>query len=185
MLSGLFVFTSESLNETLRHFWELEELPIVRHLSPDEKAAEDIYTATTTRLSTGRFMVTLPFKKPLPMLGDSKTHVLQRYKALESRLNRNPSLRQQYNDFMQDYLSAGHMERVPLHDIDNPLNYYIPHHCILKPDSTTTKLRVVFNASACTSTGSSECQYVDGSKIAARYSNCSFAVATMEICFYS
>ncbi|XP_055634246.1 uncharacterized protein LOC129774521 [Toxorhynchites rutilus septentrionalis] len=33
--------------------------------------------------------------------------------------------------------------------------YYIPHSCVIKPDSSTTKLRVVFDASAKTSTGKS------------------------------
>jgi len=33
--------------------------------------------------------------------------------------------------------------------------YFIPHHCVLKPDSQTTKLRVVFDASAVTSSGKS------------------------------
>ncbi|XP_070068117.1 uncharacterized protein [Drosophila takahashii] len=31
--------------------------------------------------------------------------------------------------------------------------YYLPHHCVLKEDSSTTKLRVVFDGSAATSTG--------------------------------
>ena len=31
--------------------------------------------------------------------------------------------------------------------------YYIPHHPVLKPTSSSTKLRVVFDASAPTSTG--------------------------------
>jgi len=30
-------------------------------------------------------------------------------------------------------------------------HYYIPNHCVLKPSSTSTKLRVVFDAS-CTTT---------------------------------
>ncbi|XP_025420902.1 uncharacterized protein LOC112691005 [Sipha flava] len=45
------------------------------------------------------------------------------------------------------------MELIPLHERDNVLNYYIPNHCVLKPESKTTKLRVVFNASARTSAG--------------------------------
>ena len=32
-------------------------------------------------------------------------------------------------------------------------SYYLPHHGVLKPDSTTTKLRVVFNASSPSSIG--------------------------------
>lgn len=34
-----------------------------------------------------------------------------------------------------------------------PTNYYLPHHAVIKPDSTTTKLRVVFNASNPSSNG--------------------------------
>ncbi|XP_060875890.1 uncharacterized protein LOC132949125 [Metopolophium dirhodum] len=154
-LATMCVSTSSNLDATLRKFWELEELPVVHHLSPDDKVAEEIYVSTTTRLSSGRFMVTLPFRTPSPVLGDSKTHAHQRYKALELRLSRQPDLRKQYIDFMQDYLSSGHMELVPVSERDNPLNYYIPHHCVIKPDSKTTKLRVVFNASARTSTGAS------------------------------
>ncbi|GBN49060.1 hypothetical protein AVEN_190181-1 [Araneus ventricosus] len=40
-------------------------------------------------------------------------------------------------------------------DEDNTKSYYIPHHCIYKPEKTTTPLRVVFDASAKTSTGQS------------------------------
>lgn len=152
-LTSLCVLATNDLDGTLKKFWELEELPMVQHFSPDDKLSEEIYATTTTRLKSGRFMVTLPFRKPFPVLGDSKAHALQRFKALEIRLNRQPDLRQQYVDFMQDYLSSGHMELVPLTERDNPLNYYIPHHCVIKPDSQTTKLRVVFNASARTVTG--------------------------------
>lgn len=152
-ITSLCLSISEPLDVTLRKFWELEELPTGYHLSPDDAAAEQIYETSTTRLSSGRFMVTIPFRKPLPLLGDSKTLALQRYKALEFKLNRNPDLHKQYSDFMDDYLKAGHMELIPPTEINNPYNYYIPHHCVLKPESSTTKLRVVFNASANTSAG--------------------------------
>ena len=36
---------------------------------------------------------------------------------------------------------------------NNEPTYYMPHHCVLKDNSTTTKLRVVFNASAKSITG--------------------------------
>ncbi|XP_060875913.1 uncharacterized protein LOC132949153 [Metopolophium dirhodum] len=106
-----------------------------------------------TRLSSGRFVVTLPFLKSSPLLGDSKTLAFQRFKALKYRLIRNKNLQAQYAEFMHDYLTAGHMELIPPSELGNPYHYYIPHHCVLKPDSLTTKLRVVFNASAKTSAG--------------------------------
>jgi len=100
-------------------------------------------------------MVSLPFRKASPLLGDSKTVTLRRFQALEHRLSNDQNLQHQCADFMQDYLDAGHMELVPLKSLDNVFHYYIPHHCVLRPDSSTTKLRVVFNASARKSAGCS------------------------------
>lgn len=150
---SLCLSISEPLDETLKRFWEVEELPMVHHLSSDDIEAETFYKSTTTRLATGRFMVRLPFRKSCPLLGNSKAIALQRFKALELRLSKNAELGQQYVDFMTDYLTAGHMEIVPPEDIETAHQYYIPHHCVVKPDSKTTKLRVVFNASAQTSNG--------------------------------
>lgn len=145
----------ENLDNTIKKFWELEELQTTHHLSIDDSTAEKFYQQTTTRLESGRFMVKLPLKSPLPLLGDSRTMALHRYRSLEIRLSRDQHLRQQYVEFMHDYVSNNHMELIPAEDKDVPYNYYIPHHCVLRPDSLTTKLRVVFNASARTTTGSS------------------------------
>ena len=54
-----------------------------------------------------------------------------------------------------DYAARGHSERVPAEDLRKPETdtYYLPMHGVLKEASTTTKLRVVFDASARTSSG--------------------------------
>lgn len=152
-LQSFNVSVFETLDTTLKHFWEHEELPKVHHLSPDDMMAEDIYKTTTTRLSSGRFMVAIPFKNQFPLLGDSKRSVLLQFKSLEIRLTRYDVLRNLYHEFMRNYLTAGHMELVPSSERDSPLSYFIPHHSILKHSDSSTKLRVVFNATARTSVG--------------------------------
>lgn len=47
---------------------------------------------------------------------------------------------------MQDYSDSGEMTLV--HLTPNDTYYFIPHHCVLKPQSTSIKLWVMFNASA-------------------------------------
>lgn len=47
---------------------------------------------------------------------------------------------------MPDYLDSGHMS-IASHLFKSNKVFYLPHHCVTKPDSLTTKLRVVFDAS--------------------------------------
>lgn len=68
---------------------------------------------------------------------------------------------------MNDLLVTGHMIEIDPSKDEPALQYnYLPHHGVIKADSSTTKLRVVFNASSKTSSGLSlnDCQYV-GPKI--------------------
>ncbi|XP_043064797.1 uncharacterized protein LOC122320695 [Drosophila ficusphila] len=51
---------------------------------------------------------------------------------------------------MNEYEQMGHMELVANPNLSAP-HYYIPHHCVIKPASKSTKLPVVFDASCKTS----------------------------------
>ncbi|XP_062123208.1 uncharacterized protein LOC133836632 [Drosophila sulfurigaster albostrigata] len=138
--------------ELLSKFWEVEDLPA----SPAKESdlfCEANFNATTVRTSTGRYMVTLPFRDPGHVdLGHSRAIALAQFLRNESRLKRNDSLKEQYDSVIREYLDLGHITQVPP---SSSGNYYLPHHGVLKPDSTTTKLRVVFNASSPTSNGKS------------------------------
>ncbi|GFT97226.1 hypothetical protein TNCV_2205251 [Trichonephila clavipes] len=49
-------------------------------------------------------------------------------------------------------LVVGHMEEIKNETLDK-INYYIPHHSVYKPEKKSTPLRVVFDASAKTTSG--------------------------------
>ncbi|XP_055633643.1 uncharacterized protein LOC129773985 [Toxorhynchites rutilus septentrionalis] len=78
---------------------------------------------------------------------------LHRFNLLERRLERNPELKVDYHKFMAEYLSLGHMRRVPIDGEKYSGSYYLPHHPVLKEASTTTKIRVVFDGSVKNFTG--------------------------------
>ena len=113
------------------------------------------YDETTTRQSDGRFVVEMPFKKPTPAFGDSFKQTRLRFEAQERRLQRNPGVKEQYKAFIKEFEDMGHLEEVPPDELDNGCEnrYYLPHHAVFKESSTTTKLRVVFDGSAKTSSG--------------------------------
>ncbi|XP_015189831.1 PREDICTED: uncharacterized protein LOC107073654 [Polistes dominula] len=56
---------------------------------------------------------------------------------------------------MREYEQAQHMLKLDDSSAGRRPHYYLPHHGVLKPDSSTTKLRVVFNGSSASSTGHS------------------------------
>ncbi|XP_076547398.1 uncharacterized protein LOC143305950 [Osmia lignaria lignaria] len=72
----------------------------------------------------------------------------------ERRLQFDRNQSQQYQAVLQEYLDLKHMSE--LRDIDEIGDgYYLPHHGVTKVTSETTKLRVVFDGSAATTTGTS------------------------------
>ncbi|XP_063902582.1 uncharacterized protein LOC135122314 [Zophobas morio] len=141
------VNTCCDLERSIQKLWEVEAVPRLQTLSPDEELCEDIYNKTYTRTDKGRFVVSLPFRDTPPTFEDSRSIAINRFLHLEAKLLKQPQLYAQYSKFMQEYLEFNHMEPVLPPD-DTIATYYIPHHCVLKPASLSTKLRVVFNASA-------------------------------------
>lgn len=72
---------------------------------------------------------------------------------MEKRLKGNAELNGQYTDFMDEYLRLGHMRPISASLNIPPGAFYLPHHAVIKSSSTSTKLRVVFDASAKSTNG--------------------------------
>ncbi|XP_024890929.1 uncharacterized protein LOC112466832 [Temnothorax curvispinosus] len=147
---------SPSLDEELRRFWEIEEIPRAVPLSPEEQQCEDHFLATHWRRSDGRYVIRLPFKTGPPIeIGDSYNSAERQLRGLERRLNADERLATEYRAFIEEYERLGHMKRVPPDASASSQRVYIPHHPIIRESSTTARLRVVFNASNPTSNGTS------------------------------
>lgn len=142
----------DTLHKSVNRFWELEEIAEKRLVSEEEFLVEEHYKQTTRRdKHTGRYIVRLPFNENISKLGNSFHLAYRRFLALERRLSREPEVREQYNQFMKEYLELGHMKEVS--EAEEDVGYFMPHHAVIKETSQTTKLRVVFDASARTHTG--------------------------------
>lgn len=144
-----------TLQQSLERFWSVEEIenPLPRaSLSQEELECEEHFIKNTTRDQAGRFVVKLPLKENFINLGESEKTALNRLYSLERRLSKNPKLEKQYKDFMFEYQDLGHMSEIPRDLASETPIVYIPHHSVEKPDSLTTKLRVVFDAACKTST---------------------------------
>lgn len=145
-----------SVTPDLTYFWELDNVSSKHSNSLEERMCEQLFAQNTFRNNDGKFVVTMPLKGDPSSLGHSYLNARNRFLSLERRFERDPSFKRKYIEFIKEYEHLGHMTL----DSDctpSPENsitkYYIPHHGVIRSSSTTTQLRVVFDASAPTSTG--------------------------------
>ena len=96
----------------------------------------------------GRYVVSLPWKDSDLSLPDNYVLSLRRLNGLYKRLKRDPELLKRYDSVIREQIKSGIV--VPVNDAENNTNrvHYMPHHAVLKHERTTTKIRVVYDASA-------------------------------------
>lgn len=143
------------ISDSLLKFWESEEPPINNKLiSLEDTHCENHFKDTHYRDSTGRFVVRLPFQLDPNALGNSHDSALRRFYAMERKLSRDAELKSMYSEFLREYQELGHMSIVKNPSLFDKV-YFIPHHGVIKTSSSTTKLRVVFDASMASDNGRS------------------------------
>ncbi|XP_065087242.1 uncharacterized protein LOC135708976 [Ochlerotatus camptorhynchus] len=149
------VATVTDLHRLMERFWTIEEDNASTCYSVEESACEEHFRRTVSRTPEGRYVVSLPIKEDvLSNLGDNRRTAIRRFRLLQGQLAKNDELGNQYRAFMDEYFQLGHMELVPDYQSQHP-SYHLPHHAVIRADSTTTKVRVVFDASCRTSNGPS------------------------------
>ncbi|XP_033298741.1 uncharacterized protein LOC117204925 [Bombus bifarius] len=147
-----FHATTTALQEDLARFWEIDEGPATTHLSESERLCEEHFRNHVRRTKEGRYIVALPFNEKLSSLGSSKAAAMSRLASLHRRFQRDKQYETAYSAVIQEYLDLGHMTKINTdHATDH--GYYLPHHGVIKESSDTTKLRVVFDGSASSTTG--------------------------------
>ncbi|XP_053691419.1 uncharacterized protein LOC128739943 [Sabethes cyaneus] len=118
------VSTFDDLDAQVKKFWEAENFEQV-----DPRRDVMLYGFLSDEM--------------LPTIGETWSVAARRFTAMEKRFRADDSLRFSYVQFMEEYRQLGHMEEVQSR-VALP-QYFLPHHAIHRPDSSTTKIRVVFD----------------------------------------
>ena len=152
VLCADFIAEPENLDVGLKKFWELESLGISKEKHPVQRQLTQ-----QIAFRQGRYEVHLPWTH----LPDNYDLCRKRLTGLLKRLHQNPEQLREYDSVINDQLSKGIVEVVedPTASKSRRI-HYLPHHGVVRHNKETTKLRVVYDASA-RSTGPSlnDCLY--------------------------
>ena len=141
---GAGISSNSDLDNRLRSFWELESLGITRV----DKSIHDTFKENVS-FKNGKYEVSLPWKEFHDPLPDNYILSLRRLEGLTKRLRQTPEILREYNAIIQDQINRGVVEVVLDSEVAQEGRvHYLPHHAVIRNDKMTTKLRVVYNASA-------------------------------------
>ena len=147
--------SDRTLDKTLKSFWDLESFGV-------REGEADVYQQFQKQIAfkDGRYEVNLPWKESHLALPTHYDLSLKRLTGLLRRLGQTPDILQQYDAVIKEQLEKGIVEVVEKGRSQGNLIHYLPHHPVIREDKRTTKVRVVYDASAKTSGPSlNECLY--------------------------
>ena len=133
----------DALQEQLHAFWELESLGIQQ----EEKTIFDKFMGTV-KFENRRYTVSLPWKEFRDPLPDNYSLSSSRLQGLLRRLKQDPPILKEYHRIIQEQLETGIVEEVSEEEPTVKAVHYLPHHAVVRRDKSTTKVRIVYDASA-------------------------------------
>ena len=94
-----------------------------------------------------RYSVSWPWKDDKSCLPENREMAFGRLKSLVNKLRNHPQLVDKYDEIIQNQLKLGVIEKVTSNTKETT-KHYIPHHPVINPEKNSTKIRVVYDASA-------------------------------------
>ena len=131
----------ESLKDVHR-LWDLETLGI-------RDTEDEVHETFKNSISFNgiRYSVRLPWKEGHPELPSNYSTSLHRLRTQVRKLERDPEILREYAAIIEDQLQSGIIEEVI--ELERaPKVHYLPHQAVVRKESATTKVRVVYDASS-------------------------------------
>lgn len=131
----------------LEDFWNIEAIGI--HDSQTTKTDDVVkkHFKETLTFEDNRYQVTWPWREDNPDLPVNRDLALGRLKSVMCRMKDKVEVMETYDSIIKDQLNKGVIEKVDS-SVSNNLIHYLPHHAVINPQKPTTKLRIVYDASA-------------------------------------
>ena len=145
------VTTSDNeLVDTLKRLREVEAIGITD--VPVDQQSGNIFLDHIT-FTGERYEVNLPWKEGNLNFSDDYLLSFNCLRSLHRCLQKDPQILKEYDHILQEQLSKGIIKKVQEpqlkpNSMQEGMNHSLPHHEVVRQQSSTTKLRTVYNQSA-------------------------------------
>ncbi|KRX74233.1 hypothetical protein T06_14228 [Trichinella sp. T6] len=95
-----------------------------------------------------RHVVKLQWKAPEVRIPNNYEQAERSLQRLEKSLSSNNERAKEYDEVIKNYMERGWIEEAENKDGIPGKTWYLPHHAVYRNDKTTTRCRIVFDASA-------------------------------------
>ncbi len=141
------VSSNDSCSESRHLFWKMDSMGV--NVQEEEFGQADPlahYPSTIRKSKDGRWVAPLPWNEKKSTLRPNKEMAFKRLQSQLNQLRKSPHHLDTYHQQIQEAVKAGFVSKANM-DYKG-IHTYLPHHAVIKPDRTTTKVRPVFDGSA-------------------------------------
>ena len=125
---------------------QLDVLGLADSPTGDQGVVYEEFKEQLRRSEEGWYETGLPWKGNHPSLPSNKDGSLRRLRSLLQKLEKSNKLND-CNAVIQEQIAGGIVERAP-HTVEGRMEFYIPHKSVVRETAESTKLRIVYDASA-------------------------------------
>eukprot|EP00794_Sanderia_malayensis_P020984 gene20984-biopygen15490 len=143
--SSALMYT-RTANEDYMELCRLDVLGIEDKPEGDQSVVYKEFTEQLHQRPDGRYETSLPWKPGHPKLPSNRAVAEARFNPLMRRLEKQPEMLKAYDNIIQTQLNEGIVEKAQS-IVEGP-EHYIPHKPVVRENAESTKIRIVYNASA-------------------------------------
>ena len=140
------VYLTRTSSADYEQLCSLDVLGLQDRPAGDQRSVYDDFKEQLRRSDEGWYETGLLWKHGHDPLPNNKHGSLRRLEGLVKKLQKEPNLLAQYDEVIQDQLAKGIVEKVTSDPVGR--EFYIPHKPVIRESAESTKLRIVFDASA-------------------------------------
>ena len=139
------MFLAQTASNDYEEFYRVDVLGLEDKPNGDQSVVYEEFLEQLSRSPEGWYETGLPWKGDHPSLPSNKSGSLKRLGSLVQRLKKTGRL-DDYDAIIQEQLNEGIIKQAEMPATQR--EFYIPHKAVVRESAETTKMRIVYDASA-------------------------------------